>query len=194
MPFGKGKIRTRKAILPDAMAIHALIEEYATTGVLLPRTMGEICENVRDFTVVEQKGQVIGCGALHLYGPHLAEVRSIAIARNAQKQGAGNRLVAALLKEARQHHVAQVCLFTRSAEYFGRIGFVEVPHAVLPDKIFKDCRNCPMFTRCDEIAMVYAGAGARAEGSEPARDVDAVMRPERHPGIATLVQISRVES
>src|SRR5512135_1476302 len=108
MPFGKGKIRTRKAILPDAMAIHALIEEYASAGVLLPRTMGEICENVRDFTVVEQKGQVIGCGALHLYGPHLAEVRSIAIARNAQKQGAGSRLVAALLKEARQHHVAQV--------------------------------------------------------------------------------------
>jgi amino-acid N-acetyltransferase len=194
MAFGKGKIRTRKAILPDAPAIHALIEQYAAAGVLLPRTIGEICENVRDFTVVERKGQVIGCGALHLYGQHLAEVRSIAVSRAAQGQGAGSKLVAALLKEARQHQVAQVCLFTRSPHYFGRLGFVEVPHAVLPDKIFKDCRNCPMFTRCDEIAMIYAGAEAHVEAGEDAREVDAVLRPERHPGIATLVQISRQPS
>lgn len=194
MAFGRGKIRTRKAILPDAPAIHALIEGYAGAGILLPRTMGEICENVRDFTVVEQKGKVIGCGALHLYGQHLAEVRSISVAREAQGQGAGSKLVDALLLEARQHRVAQVCLFTRSPEYFGRLGFVEVPHAVLPDKIFKDCRNCPMFTHCDETAMIYAGEEARAEACEPAREVDAVLRPERQPAIATLVRIGRAES
>ncbi len=193
MAFGKEKIRTRKAILPDAPAIHALIEGYAGAGVLLPRTIGEICENVRDFTVVEQKGRVIGCGALHLYGQHLAEVRSIAVSREAQGRGAGSKLVSALLKEAEQHSVAQVCLFTRSPQYFARLGFIEVPHAVLPDKIFKDCRNCPMFTRCDEIAMVYAGARAASTLAEPA-EVDAVLRPERQPAIASLVQISRAES
>ncbi|MGZ4839887.1 MAG: N-acetyltransferase [Terriglobales bacterium] len=194
MGFGKGKIRTRKALLPDAPAIHALIAHYANQDVLLPRTIGEICENARDFTVVEQNGRVIGCGALHLYGQHLAEVRSIAVAREAQGQGAGSKLVDALLKEARQHQVAQVCLFTRSPEYFGRLGFVEVPHAVLPDKIFKDCRNCPMFTRCDEIAMVYAGSTAHTAVSEPACEVDAVLRPERQPAIASLVQIGRADS
>jgi amino-acid N-acetyltransferase len=194
MAFGKGKIRTRKATLPDAPAIHALIEGYANAGILLARTMGDICENVRDFTVVEQKGQVIGCGALHLYGPHLVEVRSIAVARAAQGQGAGSKLVSALLQEARQHQVARVCLFTRSPEYFGRLGFVEVPHAVLPDKIFKDCRNCPMFTRCDETAMIYAGAEAQAEACEGATEADVVLRPERQPPIATLVQIGRAES
>lgn len=194
MTFGRGRIRTRKAILPDAPAIHALIEGYAGAGIMLPRTIGEICENVRDFTVVEEKGAVIGCGALHLYGQHLAEVRSIAVAREAHGRGAGSKLVDALLKEARQHQVAQVCLFTRSPEYFGRLGFVEVPHAVLPDKIFKDCRNCPMFTRCDETAMIYAGAAARVEVPESAREIDAVLRPERQPAIATLVQIGRAES
>jgi amino-acid N-acetyltransferase len=194
MGFGKGKIRTRKALLPDAPSIHALIESYAGAGILLPRTMAEICENVRDFTVVEQKGNVIGCGALHLYGQHLAEVRSIVVTREAQGQGAGSKLVEALLNEARHHEVAQVCLFTRSPEYFGRLGFVEVPHAVLPDKIFKDCRNCPMFTRCDETAMVYAGAAALTEVPEKACELDAVLRPERHPSIATIVQIGRAES
>jgi amino-acid N-acetyltransferase len=194
MGFGKGKIRTRKALLPDAPAIHALIAHYANQDVLLPRTIGEICENARDFTVVEQNGRVIGCGALHLYGQHLAEARSIAVAREAQGQGAGSKLVDALLKEARQHQVAQVCLFTRSPEYFGRLGFVEVPHAVLPDKIFKDCRNCPMFTRCDEKAMIHAGAAALAEARECTREIDAVLRPEPQPAVATLVRIGRAES
>ncbi len=194
MAFGKANIRTRKAILPDAPAIHALIEGYAGGGILLPRSIGEICENVRDFTVAEHRDQVVGCGALHLYGQHLAEVRSIAVAREAQGRGAGSKLVAALLKEARQHHVQQVCLFTRSPQYFGRLGFIEVPHAVLPDKIFKDCRNCPMFTRCDETAMVYAGAAAQAEAAERACDADAVPRPERQAPLATLVTIGRFQS
>ena len=193
MGFGNGKLRTRKALLPDAPKIHALIESYAGAGILLPRTIGEICENVRDFTVVEQKGKVIGCGALHLYGQHLAEVRSIVVTREAQGQGAGSKLVDALLNEARQHDVAQVCLFTRSPQYFGRLGFVEVPHAVLPDKIFKDCRNCPMFTHCDETAMIFAGAPALAEAPDKACELDAVLRPERQSPLATLVQIGRAE-
>lgn len=189
MSFRKPTIRTRKAILPDALAIHALISEYAGSGILLPRSLGEICENVRDFTVVEHDAQVIGCGALHLYGQHLAEVRSVAVARDAQGRGAGSKLIKALLRESRRHHIAQVCLFTRSPEYFGRLGFVEVPHAVLPDKIFKDCRNCPMFTHCDETAMIYAGAAARASLPECTRELDEVLRPERQPEIAGLVQI-----
>lgn len=158
----RAQIRTRKASLPDAAAIHALILSYSREAMLLPRTLSEICENVRDFTVVERKGEIIGCGALHLYGPHLAEVRSIAVAREEQRQGAGSKLIDALLDEAREHRVSQVCLFTRSPQFFGRLGFVEVPHASLPDKIFKDCRTCPMFNKCDETAMVYAGAEAQA--------------------------------
>ena len=70
-------MRTRKAILPDAEHIHELIGAYSGDGTLLPRTLPEICENVRDFVVLEDDGRIIGCGALHLYGTHLAEIRSI---------------------------------------------------------------------------------------------------------------------
>jgi hypothetical protein len=65
---------------------------------------------------------------------------------------------------------------------------------VLPDKIFKDCRNCPMFTRCDETAMIHAGAATLAEVVDAMREVDAVLRPERQPAIATLVRIGSAES
>ncbi len=172
----KYALRARKATLPDVPAIHALLAGYAREGLVLPRTIGELCENVRDFTVVEKHGEVVGCGALHLYGQHLAEVRSIAVAHDAQNQGAGRKLVAALLSESREHKVVQVCLFTRSPQYFGRLGFVEVPHASLPDKIFKDCRNCPRFDNCDETAMVYAGATAR-DAQIDTRDIEAILRP-----------------
>ena len=42
-------MHTRKAILPDASQIHDLILHYSQEGTLLPRTMSELCENVRDF-------------------------------------------------------------------------------------------------------------------------------------------------
>ncbi|MGI9101992.1 MAG: N-acetyltransferase [Terriglobales bacterium] len=185
MPFGKGKIRARKAIVPDAQAISSLISYYAQEGLLLPRTVPEICENVRDFYVAERKGEIIGCGAMHLYGQHLAEVRSIAVAPEAQGQGAGRKLIEALLAEARHHQIAQVCLFTRSPQYFGALGFIEVPHASLPDKIFKDCRNCPTFNKCDEVAMVYAGAQAHDEVADSA-EVEAVLRPAAAPALVSL--------
>ena len=64
-------MRTRKAILPDAENIHKLIGAYSGDGTLLPRSLPEICENVRDFVVLEDDdGRIIGCGALHLYGTH----------------------------------------------------------------------------------------------------------------------------
>ena len=154
-------VKARKALLPDSAAIHHLIRGYADEGILLPRPLAEIHENIRDFTVVVSRGAIIGCGALHFYGPHLAEVRSIAVAPQAQGRGAGSKLIKALLDEAAAHHIAQLCLFTRSPQYFAKLGFVAVEHQTLPDKMFKDCQYCPRFHNgCDEVAMVYAGADA----------------------------------
>ena len=100
-----GSMRTRKAILPDAQQIHDLISAYSGDGTLLPRTLAEICENVRDFVVLEDDGRIIGCGALHLYGPHLAEIRSITVAprRRARAVAATGEGVAGGGEEAPRH-------------------------------------------------------------------------------------------
>lgn len=147
-------MRTRKARLPDAGRIYEIIAPFAARDVLLPRSLGEICENVRDFVVAEEAGEIIGCGALHLYGTHLAEIRSIAVDPAFQGSGAGGRLVRALLAEAAQHGVACVCLFTRIPDFFARFGFAVANRDELPDKIYKDCLQCPKLYACDEIAMV----------------------------------------
>jgi amino-acid N-acetyltransferase len=147
-------MHTRDAILPDAGPIHDLIAVYSGDGTLLPRSLAEICENVRDFVVVEEAGQIIGCGALHLYGTHLAEVRSVAVHPSAKGKGGGVRIVKALLRQAKKHRVSCVCLFTRIPEFFGRLGFSLAAREDLPDKIYKDCCNCPRLHCCDEVAMV----------------------------------------
>lgn len=161
-------MHTRNAVLPDVEQIHGIIRMYSGNGTLLPRTMAELCENVRDFVVVEHEGKIVGCGALHLYGMHLAEIRSIAVIPAAKGLGAGRRLVEALLQEAERHRVTGVCLFTRIPEFFAHMGFSLATREELPDKIYKDCLHCPNLYACDEIAM-YRGEIPKQSG---ARDIE----------------------
>jgi amino-acid N-acetyltransferase len=145
----------RKAKLPDAVNIFDLVNSLSGDGTLLRRNYAEICENVRDFSVAESEdGTFLGCGALHLYGPHLAEVRSIVVKPEAKGQGAGGKLLRALLAEAEYQQVTAVCLFTRIPDFFTHFDFRVVDRTALPDKIYKDCQTCPRLYACDEVAMV----------------------------------------
>ena len=161
-------IQTRNAVLPDLEHIHAIIEPYADAGTLLPRSRAEVSENIRDFVVAEDGARILGCGALHLYGLHLAEIRSIAVAPESKGRGAGRALVEALMAEARRHSVTCVCLFTRTPSFFAHLGFEIASRAELPDKIYKDCVHCPKLTDCDEVAMVMGKIPANTNGlSDP---------------------------
>jgi amino-acid N-acetyltransferase len=145
----------RKARLQDASNIYELVNSLSSDGTLLRRAFAEICENVRDFTIAEStQGIFQGCGALHLYGPHLAEVRSIVVRPEAKSKGTGGMLLQSLLDEAEDNGVGCVCLFTRIPDFFFKHGFrVVEDRTALPDKIYKDCQNCPRLYRCDEVAM-----------------------------------------
>jgi amino-acid N-acetyltransferase len=145
----------RKAKLQDAVNIFELVNSLSGDGTLLRRSYAEICENVRDFTVAEsESGVFLGCGALHLYGPHLAEVRLIVVKPEAKGQGAGGKVLRALLTEAEDQGVTAVCLFTRIPDFFFHFAFRVVDRTALPDKIYKDCQTCPRLYACDEVAMV----------------------------------------
>ncbi len=160
----------RKAILPDAQAIHDLITAHTKDGTLLPRSYQEICADIRDFVVAELDGKIVGCGALHLYGMHLAEIRSINVLSEFRSQKLGVEIVNALMAEAKHQHVTCVCLFTRVPGFFGSLGFREADRDRLPDKVYKDCLKCPRNQACDEIAM-YRGklpaASRFAKGFRP---------------------------
>ena len=126
------------------------------TATLLRRNYAEICENVPRLRHrrKSESGVFLGCGALHLYGPHLAEVRSIVVKPEAKGQGAGGKILRALLAEAEYQGVVAVCLFTRIPDFFFHFGFRTADRTTLPDKIYKDCQTCPRLYACDEVAMV----------------------------------------
>jgi amino-acid N-acetyltransferase len=147
-------MRTRKAQLQDARSIHQLIHSFTHDGTLLPRRYAEICENIHTFTIVETDSNTfIGCAALHVYGQHLAEIRSIAVRPETKGHGAGGLLVRALRDQAEAGGIKCVCLFTRIPTFFEHFNFRATEHRALPDKMMKDCVHCARRNACDETAM-----------------------------------------
>ena len=71
----------RHAQPADAPAIHALLETYVREGRLLPRTLEQVYQSIRDFVVAVDGETIIGCGALRIYTESLAEVGALAVAR-----------------------------------------------------------------------------------------------------------------
>jgi len=140
--------------MSDIPALTALINGFARAGSMLPRTEFELSEGIRDFTVVLEADRIIGCAALHFYGPTLAEVRSLAVDPTQQKTGAGKALMEALEKEAREFDLDGVFAFTYVPGFFARMGYHEVERDELPLKAWKDCLRCPKFQACDEIAVL----------------------------------------
>jgi amino-acid N-acetyltransferase len=148
-------LRAAKAEIPDAQAIHDLINLYAQRGDMLPRTMGEVYENLRDFYVVRgDDGRFMGCVALHIVWSDLAEIKSLAVPEDAQTRGLGSLLVEAAVEEARNIGLSRCFALTYRPAFFERLGFVQADVMTLPRKVWNECYRCPKFPSCNEIALV----------------------------------------
>jgi len=143
----------RKAQVGDTTQIAQLINYYAKDGIMLPKPLSRIYETIRDFSVAEENGKVIGCGALHIYWEDLAEIRSLVVTPERQRHGIGRKIVQSLLKEAQQFNIFIVFALSFKPEFFKNLGFYEVEKETLPHKIWKDCLDCPHFPNCGETAL-----------------------------------------
>lgn len=145
----------RRALIADAEQIQRLINRFADEERLLPRSLSEVYDNLRDFSVYEGHDRHIGgvC-ALHICWEDLAEIRSLAVVKGERKKGIGGKLIEACLLEARQLGVKQVFLLTYIPPYFERTGFQVTDKSTLPHKIWADCIRCVKFPDCDETAMI----------------------------------------
>lgn len=144
-----------KAKISDATQMHKLINYFADKGEMLARPLSEIYENIRDYFVVREGERVVACAALHVNWSDLAEVKSMAVAEDSQRQGIGDRLVEACLKEAKELGITTIFCLTYKPEFFERSGFSQVDKMELPHKVWNECYRCPKFPDCDEIALIY---------------------------------------
>ncbi len=150
------RVKVRNAVMTDVLRIQTLVNHYAKTDLMLPKSLNQLYENIRDFIVLEIEGKVIGCGALHFYWEDLAEVRSLAVDPDCAKRGYGALIVECLVQQAKEYKVNRVFCLTLVPGFFAKLGFKEVPHSELPQKVYKDCINCVKLGKCDEIAMVIS--------------------------------------
>ena len=151
----KANFTVRQATLADVDSLMDMIEYWARQGQNLPRKRNDIIRGIQTFAVCVKDEKVVGCACLYVYDSGLAEIRSLGVSPVIQRQGQGRAIVNYLLKRASKMFIQRVFVLTRSPEFFSKVGFQKTVIEALPEKILKDCENCPKREKCDEVAYIY---------------------------------------
>ena len=144
----------RPARVDDVADMQALINGYAAEDRMLERSRDFLLEHLRDFVVACDESGLVGCCALAVLTPDLAEVRSLAVRPEAAGRGIGRALVRACVEEARRLGTRRVFALTLVPDFFERCGFVLTSLGRLPEKSAAECPVCPKRFACDEHAML----------------------------------------
>jgi amino-acid N-acetyltransferase len=130
----------RPATAPDVRAIASLRKPNEGSGrKLLKLELVSLFEKVPEFLVaVNDAGEVVGAGAIHVMWEDLAEVRSLIVRDDLRGQGIGHLLVAALLERAKSLQVSRVFCLTFETEFFSKHGFEEISDVPVDSETFAE--------------------------------------------------------
>ncbi|MGN0846989.1 MAG: GNAT family N-acetyltransferase [Kiritimatiellia bacterium] len=161
-----GEIKTRPAGLGDAERIRSLI--HLLKDELVPRSMGNVVENIDRFLVAELGGELVGCSAYQIW-PEIGdplkatvEIQSVAVRAPFRRQGVGRLLVQAVIDRVRAFSPAEVMVLTLTPAFFATLGFHEIPKTHIMHKLYSGCSNCTKHANpftCPEKAMVLEMRG-----------------------------------
>lgn len=147
----------RYALVEDIERIHALIKFYADKGVILQRDRNDIARSLDMFLVAEKKEEILGVISFHDYGKRLKEIRSLAVNKNWEKNGIGSTLLKEIIDILKSRFPeSKIFVLTYAPQFFIKYGFVEVDRDSLPEKIWKDCKNCTDKDNCGETALIFS--------------------------------------
>ena len=144
----------RSAKISDVASIRELVNYYAELDRMLFRSMADIYENLQSFIVADIDGKVVGCCSLEIIWADLAEIKSLAVDKEYQSKGIGQKMVEEALKQASELGVMKVFALTLAAKFFLKAGFDIVDKDTLPMKVWSDCARCPKQQNCDETAVI----------------------------------------
>jgi len=144
----------RKARIQDVETMAAIVNHNAELGLMLPRSRNMFYEHIREFTVAEIEGQIVGVASLHILWSDLAEIRALAVLEDHRQKGIGRRIVEALEEEARELGCPRLFALTYKPEFFEYCGYQEVSKEELPQKVWTECINCFKFPNCTEVALI----------------------------------------
>jgi amino-acid N-acetyltransferase len=131
----------RRARTSDVPAIKRLVDTYAGK-ILLEKNLVTLYEAVQEFWVAEHKGEVVGCGALHVFWSDLGEIRTVAVDPAVTGHGVGHTIVNRLVDVARELQLERIFVLTFETEFFGRHGFTEIEGTPVTAEVFEEmCRS-----------------------------------------------------
>ncbi|HAS8568995.1 TPA: argininosuccinate lyase [Vibrio vulnificus] len=148
-------VKVRPARITDIETLESMVAYWANLGENLPRTRSEIIRDIGLFAVSEHQGLVTGCASLYIYDSGLAEIRSLGIEAGWQRQGQGTAVVQYLIDKAKDMAIKKLFVLTRAPEFFLKQNFVQTSKSLLPEKVLKDCDQCPRQHACDEVALEF---------------------------------------
>jgi len=148
------EVQCRRAESQDVESLYKLIQTYAEKGIMLPRSEEMLAEMIDTFVVAVADGHIVGCGSLCKLGQDLVEVRSLGISDGYKGEGIGRKIVDQLVELAKLSNYSKVMALTYEVAFFEKVGFSIVPKDIFPEKVWRDCMNCPKQYCCDEIAVM----------------------------------------
>jgi amino-acid N-acetyltransferase len=117
----------------DVPEVLQLMAPFIEKGTLIRRTATELEDRLADYAVYEVDGTVHGCGSLHLFSGHQAEIAGIAVDEIYENIGIGRKIVSYLLEKAVKIKLRQVFVLTaHTADWFSQLGFKRADVKVLP--------------------------------------------------------------
>ncbi|MFC3745418.1 N-acetyltransferase [Paenibacillus sp. GCM10012306] len=146
--------KCRSATVEDVEPLYQMIEEYAQSGIMLPRSRQALTRQIDQFVIAEIDGRFVGCGSLCKLGNDLVEIRSLGLRPECKGKGIGSLIVDKLTEEARRQKIPKIMALTYAVDFFLRNGFTIVEKEIFPEKVWTDCVNCKKQHACDEIAVL----------------------------------------
>ncbi len=144
----------RKALVSDVEKIQKIVNHFAQKDLMLPRSLSEIYENLRDFFVYLEDGEIAGSAALHVFWKDLSEVKSLAVLEPYQKKGIGGKLLSSCIEEAKALGIGKVFVLAYQPDFFQHRGFLPIAKEGLPHKVWTECVRCHKFPECKEIPLI----------------------------------------
>lgn len=125
----------RPATRGDVEQIFELVNGYVAEGLMLPRTIGQIALNIENYVVAVKGGRVVACAAIEEYSPSLAEVSSVAVARDDHGNGIGTQVVLGVERLARARDIEEIFALSLTDNFFLGLNYVPTAISRYPEKL-----------------------------------------------------------
>jgi amino-acid N-acetyltransferase len=124
--------------------IASLIEPLVEARVLLGKDLVVLYEAVQEFTVATRSsGEVVGCGALHVFWENLGEIRTLAVSPDHLGKGIGTAVVEALEEQARELGLSKLFCLTFEVDFFTRHGFHLQEEQIVDPEVYLELVRSP---------------------------------------------------